>query len=342
VTPREIVQASLAFADPPRIVYGMGGGFPSDLRWVGHKPAPNSRATDWVNHGTHWSMVDTWGNEWRRLEGITKGEVYRGVFHDSWDLMYTYDWPRLDAPELYEETATRAAELRTEGYYVLGGMSWSFDVSRYMRGMENFLADCAGAPDRVAVLLGKVTDVLERQIHRYADAGVDGVMTGEDWGTQDRTLVHPRTFHKLFLPCFQRLCGAARSRGVTVWFHSCGWVRDIIEDWIGAGISVCQFDQPELHGIDYLAEHFGGRMHFWSPVDIQRTLQTGDPAKIESAARDYIEKLAAFGGGFVAGYYGSNEAIGVDPETQAVACRAFMQYGSPLPPRRPGDSIPIS
>ena len=69
-------------------------------------------------------------------------------------------------------------------------------------------------------------------------------------------------------------------------------------------------------------------------MDIQATHQSGDADAVEAAAREYIEKLACFGGGFVAGYYGSNEAIGVDPGLQAVACRAFMKYGDPAPPRR--------
>jgi hypothetical protein len=52
------------------------------------------------------------------------------------------------------------------------------------------------------------------------------------------------------------------------------------------------------------------------------------------AAKYYIEKLGSLGGGFVAGYYGSNAAIGVGPELQAVACRAFMKYGDPAPRRK--------
>ncbi|MGI6353469.1 MAG: uroporphyrinogen decarboxylase family protein [Armatimonadota bacterium] len=163
------------------------------------------------------------------------------------------------------------------------------------------------------------------------DAGVDAVMSGEDWGTQDRLLVSPDTFREIFLPCFRRLCGAAHSRGLYVWFHSCGYVREVIGDWFEAGIDCCQFDQPELHGIDLLARKFGGRMHFWCPVDIQTTLQTRDKDRIRAAARDYVEKLGSYGGGFVAGYYGSNEALGLEPEYQAAACEAFMQSGDPAP-----------
>ena len=334
MTGREIVQASLAFAGPERIAYGMGGGFPSDVRHVGRKAATNSRAREWQQHDGYWESTDQWGNTWRRLESITKGEVHHGVIEDSWDLLDAYEFPRTDAAELYEDAAARCREMHDQGYYVLGSVDWPFDIARYMRRMENFLADVACEQERVKALVDRIADILEVEIHRMADAGVDGVQSGEDWGTQDRLLVHPDSFRQIFKPCFQQLCGAAHSRDLSVWFHSCGHVTEVLEDWAEAGIDLCQFDQPELHGIDYLAEHFGGRMHFWCPVDIQATLQTGDPAAVEAAAREYIEKLACFGGGFVAGYYGSNEAIGVDPELQAVACRAFMKYGDPAPGRR--------
>ena len=328
---REIVKMSLEFAGPPRIPYGMGGGFPRDMHSVGRKGAPNSRAKSWKKYDDYWEMIDEWGNVWRRLESITKGEVYRGVIEDSWDLLDTYEFPKTDGADLYENARARCEELHDKGYFVLGSVGWPFNIARYMRRMENFLADVAGEKERVKDLLGRITDIREVEIYRMAEAGVDGIMSGEDWGTQDRLLVNPKAFREIFKPCFEQLCGAAHSRGLSVWFHSCGHVTEVLEDWVEAGIDVCQFDQPELHGIDYLSANFGGRMHFWSPVDIQRTLQTGDAARVEVAAKEYVEKLGCFGGGFVAGYYGSNEAIGVDPEIQAAACRAFMKYGDPAP-----------
>jgi len=309
----------------------MGGGFPSDLRSVSRKPAPNSRAKPWTHYGSYWEMTDEWGNIWRRLENVTKGEVHHGVIEDSWDLLDSYEFPRTDAPELYEEARARTEEYHRQGFFVRGHVGWPFAIARYMRRMEVFLADCALYPDRVRDLLQRITDILEVEIYRLADCGVDAISSGEDWGTQDRLLVSPQMFRDLFLPCFRQLCGAAHSRGLSVWFHSCGHVSEVLEDWVQAGINVCQFDQPELHGIDYLADSFGGRLHFWCPVDIQKTLQTRDPAKIEAAAKYYVERLGAFGGGFIAGYYGSNEALGLDPIYQEIACRAFIKYGDPAP-----------
>ena len=330
---REIVKKSLAFEGPPRIPYAMGGGFPSDIRMVRRQPAPNRKQQPWtLQDGGYWNMIDEWGNEWRRLENITKGEVYKGVIEDGWDLLDTYEFPDTSDPALFDEAKKQVEQYHAEGKYVLGNTSWTFDISRYMRRMEIFLTDCAENPDQVSQLLNRVADVIESDIHHYAEIGVDAIMSGEDWGTQDRLLVSPPMFRRLFKPVFARLCGAAHSHGLAVWFHSCGWVRDVIEDWIEVGLNVCQFDQPELHGIDYLAKNFGGRLHFWCPVDIQKTLQTRDHEVIEAAAKEYVEKLAGpFGGGFIAGYYGSNEALGLTPEFQKTASESYMKYGDPAP-----------
>jgi hypothetical protein len=100
----------------------------------------------------------------------------------------------------------------------------------------------------------------------------------------------------------------------------------IIPDLIEAGIDVLQFDQPQLHGIDNLAR-FHGEITFWCPVDIQTTLQTQDANAIAAGAREMLEKLGGPDGGFIAGYYSGNEAIGLELKWQDIACQAFTQYG---------------
>ena len=328
VTCREIVQQSLVFAAPSRIPFAMGGGFPSDFRGVSRGRAPNRQMQDWTERDGYWDMIDEWGNQWRRLESITKGEVHRGAIEEGWELLETYDWPDVDRADLYEEAAARVTQFHGEGFYVQGHVGMSFDIARYMRRMEVFLTDCAAEPDRVKGLLDQIADLLERQVHRYADIGVDGISSGEDWGTQDRLLMSPAMFRQLFKPVYERVVGAARSRGLSFRLHSCGFVREIIPDWIETGVNILQFDQPEIHGIDYLAEHFGGQVHIESPVDIQTTLQTQDHDRIASAARDYIDKLAApYDGGFIAGYYGSNPALGLEPEFQETASQVFQEHG---------------
>jgi uroporphyrinogen-III decarboxylase len=196
-----------------------------------------------------------------------------------------------------------------------------------MRRLDNFLMDVLAEPEKTTRLLEMVEEQVYHAIRRLAEAGADAVMFAEDWGTQDRLLVSPSVWQGMFKPGYVRLCRTARERGVFVIMHSCGFIYEAMEGMLDAGIDSFQFDQPELYGIDLLADEFGGRATFWCPVDIQATLQARDTGKIEAAARKMIERLGAHGGGFIAGYYGSNEAIGLDPEWQDVACQAFVKYG---------------
>jgi len=196
-----------------------------------------------------------------------------------------------------------------------------FSIARYMRKMDNFLLDIAAQKKKVAKLLKKTADLLEVVIDRFARTGADAIMFAEDWGTQDRLLVNPSSWRELFKPGFIQLCR------IYVFMHSCGHIYEIIPDLIEVGVDVLQFDQPALHGVDNLSRDFGGKVNFWCPVDIQRILPTKNEKLIERFARTLIEKLGSFNGGFMAGYYGSNEVLGLEPYWQDIACKAFGIYG---------------
>ncbi len=134
-----------------------------------------------------------------------------------------------------------------------------------------------------------------------------------------------------FFPRFKKLCGLAHELGIRVFMHSCGNIAAIVPGLMDAGIDVLQFDQPDLHGIDALASHQDrGRITFWCPVDIQTTLQQRDERIIRAKAREMLDKLWRGKGGFIAGYYGDNASIGLDPKWQDIACDEFRRRGIAL------------
>lgn len=326
MTSREIVLRTINFQGPERIAMALPHPYPNDIIKRGVSPDPDwkpSRTFD-PQQGAMWE--DEWGNVWARLENFSKGEVVEGAIKD-WAQLEHYRMPTYDDPSRYE--APRAAFAEHPDHFRIGSLpGFPFAIMRYLRRMDIFLADLLLYPEEVRRLADSVTALLVRCIENWADAGADAVMFAEDWGTQDRLLVSPSMWREFFKPYFRTLCSAARRCNLSVWMHSCGYIYDIINDLIECGISVLQLDQPGLFGVDRLAAEFGGRVTFWCPVDIQRVLPTGDAQRIEGFARELVEKLGAFGGGFIAGYYGGNEAIGVRPEWQDVACRAFVKYAT--------------
>ena len=69
------------------------------------------------------------------------------------------------------------------------------------------------------------------------------------------------------------------------------------------------------------------KITFWCPVDIQTTLQTRDEKAIKEKAVEMLDKLWGGRGGFIAGYYGDNDSIGLAPVWQEHACDQFMESG---------------
>ncbi|MBQ7982081.1 MAG: hypothetical protein IJ302_00815 [Clostridia bacterium] len=151
-------------------------------------------------------------------------------------------------------------------------------------------------------------------IESIAGCGVDGWFLGDDWGTQDRTFISPDAFRQLFKPSYKKIADAAHAAGMRVFFHSCGYNYAFMEDFIDAGIDVFQFDQPDAYPTEVLAQQFGSRVVFHSPVDIQKVLPTGDRERIERRALEMCEIFRSVGGGWIAKDYPTYEDIGVAQE----------------------------
>lgn len=328
LTSREIIRRVLARDRPPRIglTFSPFGGTPrvNDVAHVGPAADPSVEGAEWTDDG-HGGEVrwDEWGCLWRRIQGHTdKGEVVEAPLR-SWEDLATYRLPSLDDPARYAHgPATRE---RCEHLYLLGSLhGCAFNYARYLRRLEVYLGDCAAAPEQVRRLNRMLNDLAIAQVDIYADLGCDGVMIGEDWGTEDRLLVSPPMWHRLFKPDFERLVQHVHARGLTFWMHSCGYVVDIIPPLVELGVDVFQFDQPQLSGLERLSGH---DVTYWCPIDIQRTLPTGDRALIVSRAREMLALLGGSGGGLIAKDYPDNASIGVDPLWQHWAYEVFVAEG---------------
>ena len=327
LTSKEIVIRALNYKETERIPMNLPSPYPDDFLFGNYK-LKKSENTQWYkidDKGTE-EMVDEWGNIWRRLSGISKGEVYEGVLENLGEVE-KITLPDLDNYENYEEVDSNFSENGKDKFKVGVFSGFAFNITRKMRKLDQYLMDLILNKDKVFSLNSRVNDLLGEAIKNYAKAGADAVMFPEDWGTQENLMISPESWREIFKPGFIRLCNVAHKHGLKVFMHSCGKMTVIISDLIESGIDVLQFDQPKVHGIDKLME-YSGKVTYWCPADIQSTLQSKDEKVIESDVKEMLEKLGRKGGGFIAGYYVDNKAIGLDPKWQDIACRAFVKYGS--------------
>jgi uroporphyrinogen decarboxylase len=321
---REIVLGTINYTGTERVAGSMPEPYWNDLKSASLRLQGFKREWQDVGGGRQ-EYVDEWGNTWARIDDYSKGEVSQGALVDI-DDVYDLPLPDLANPANFERARAVYGDPSNDRFRIGGLPGFPFNIARKMRRLDQFLMDLLLEQERISVLLKRIEDLLAETMVQYAAAGADGVMFPEDWGTQKGLMINPELWRQVFKPGFTRLCSVAHEHGLKVLMHSCGKTTVIIPDLIEAGIDLLQFDQPQLHGLENLAQ-FHGQITFWCPVDIQQTLQTQDPALIEADAQAMIELLGGPEGGFIAGYYGGNEAIGLDPSVQDIACRAFSKYG---------------
>ncbi|HHV96601.1 MAG TPA: hypothetical protein GXX37_09060 [Clostridiaceae bacterium] len=319
---KEIVLRTLEFNEPERVARSF-----YDSDFVSYRYNVKTYATEWKKVGEkRWERTDEWGNTWARLDETSKGEVIQSVFNEVEEID-SYVFPDFSNYEDYIGVEQNVAKNTTK--WIIGGMpGFTFNIARKMFKLENYLCHLMLEREYIRKLHDKIDEQLIYMIRNYSKAGVDSIMFPEDWGTQTQTLISPKLWYEEFFPRFQRLCAEAHKNGLKVFMHSCGAIGEIIPGLIEAGVDLLQFDQPTLHGIDKLASYQEKcKITFWCPVDIQRTLQTKDEKIIRAEAKELIDKLWKGRGGFVAGYYGDNASIGLEPIWQEYACDEFVKRG---------------
>jgi len=198
----------------------------------------------------------------------------------------------------------------------------------YLRGYAEAMTDPYQYPEDLSRLLDILADISIDCLPHLAKAGVDGVISGDDWGLQDRPMMSPAIFRKFFKSRYAKVYQAAHNCGLLTFLHSCGHISALLSDFIDAGLDVIQMDQQENMGLDNLGNQFGARICFWCPVDIQHTMVYGSLDDIRNYAKRLIETFGRFNGGFIAKWYPSPEAVRHSKERIAVMAEAFVQYGN--------------
>ena len=326
MTPREIIRRNLDFTGPERFGFQYGGYQDAvhDFCSAGLGPSPTYEQRRWVEGNMEY-YDDQWGNVWFRIVDMGKGgEIYQPALED-WAQLQDYELPDLTLPERYEK-AREAFAAQPDLYHVGGVPGFPFAICRYLRKMEVYFQDLMLERENIDELHDRVTTLLEGVMRRYAEAGADGVMFCEDWGTQERLLVSPEMWREIFKPLFKRLCGTAHECGMHVLMHSCGYNWAILDDLAEVGVNAFQFDQPHIYGIERLAEKLQGlRVCLYSPVDIQQILPTGDKNLIVSEARKMVRLFSGEHGGLIVKNYGDLPGIGVETEWDRWAYDAFLE-----------------
>jgi uroporphyrinogen decarboxylase len=217
-------------------------------------------------------------------------------------------WPDPDDPGRYRGLRERARELHEEtDFAVVLQVNCSFFLRcGELRGWENFYCDLAAHPEFACALMDRFLDVrlamAERALAEVGD-NIDIVMvSSDDLGMNDRTLISRKMYRDLVKPLQKRTFDFFRNRTSARRFYHCdGAIYPLIEDLIEIGVEALNPIQVSATGMEdtkKLKAEFGDRLAFWGAVDTHHVLPRGTPGDVHREVHQRIKDLGP-GGGYV-------------------------------------------
>ncbi len=187
----------------------------------------------------------------------------------------------------------------TDKYILVMIYGSHFEKAYFSRGIENFLADMAGAPAFARALLNRIIEKNMVMLENFLSAPeIDGVLLGSDWGTQLDLIMSPDTWQEMIRPGEQREYDLIHSYGKDVWVHSCGNIQKIIPSLVEMGLDVLNPVQPEAMDLATLKREYGERLTFWGGISTQKALPYGTPEEVKQETRK-VRDLMSQNGGYI-------------------------------------------
>ena len=318
------MKSCLNFGGVDRLPYDFPPPYSSDFYFAGADPHPDPLINpDLVIK--EW--VDEWGCRWKRLGDTLLGEV-QNVALESYSQLSTFKIPDLEQPQRWENIKNLLLD-KGDRYALGSGGSLYFRVT-FLRGSENVWMDLYDDPEGLTSLVDLLCEFNIELVRKYKALGADGYIMGDDWGLQNTLQISPAKWREIWKPRYERIFSEARSLDMELFLHSCGHIVDILDDLIEIGLNAIHMDQQENMGLELLSKRFAGKINFFAPVDIQKTMCSGSMDEIRAYCREMTKYFHTEKGGFIPRWYTDPIGAGHTQEAINVMCDEFIKISHEL------------
>lgn len=173
-----------------------------------------------------------------------------------------------------------------------------FESSWYLCGLDEMLMSMIAEPELAEALLERMTVFKEELSRKWARAGIDVLVYGDDVGAQNNLMMSGTLWRELLKPRLKRVIDAAKAENpdIIIFYHSDGDIKEIIPDLIEIGVEILNPIQPECMDPEEIARLYGNRVCFWGTLGTQTTFPLGTPEEVRCVCQARMDSVGKQGG----------------------------------------------
>jgi len=171
-----------------------------------------------------------------------------------------------------------------------------FERAWSLRGMEDLLVDMCLNPSFTYGLFESILNHHLELLDLVLQYDYEAVYFGDDWGQQMGLIMGPDMWRKYIKPGMCAIFDKVKRAGKYVVLHSCGDLREIMDDLVDMGMDVYNTVQPEIYDLNTLKKEYGAHITFYGGVSTQQFLPFATPKQCAAKARETLQIMGANGG----------------------------------------------
>lgn len=213
-----------------------------------------------------------------------------------------YPMPTFSA-ENNPDVAAHVKAIKDQGLAAVGNMQMTiWEISWYIRGMENLMMDMLSDEEMAAAMLDMSLEMSVQRAVLYAKAGADILYIGDDVGMQNSIMMSEELYLEWIWPRLVKLIKAAKEANpdILILYHSCGYIEPFIPHLIEAGVDILNPIQPECMDFEAIYRTYGDKLSFHGTIGTQSIMPFGTPQEIKDMVKRNLDIVGKQGGLFVA------------------------------------------
>lgn len=210
----------------------------------------------------------------------------------------SYQFPEVD--EVFIRQQCEALMATNSDNFRIAAIGFSmYERLWTLMGIEDTLCNMIVDPELIHKMLNIICERNLKLLDIALQYDIDGVYFGDDWGQQRGMIMGPEKWREFIKPYVTRMYNRVKEKGKYIIQHSCGDIREIMDDLYEMGLNVYQTFQPEIYGLDY-REKLYGKIAIWGGISTQYDLPFKTPEEIRNITRKTIDAFKEYGGLIVA------------------------------------------